>query len=353
MSIVETWADRTSTAFAQSSGRSQRWIRRLPALIIGLIALIGVSTVIDMVHDRMSSGTVVLYETNLSQARGLQAALVDAETSVRGYVLSGGRAEYLEPFHSADRRLAHESAGLLTSRATDAAELPQANGGDVPAAIALAELRANWGDAIRLTGEGQRPAAEAALISPHSKEQMERLRDVVAGYLGQKGEKLDARNQRAESQTAVLQAVNLGCVLIAILAMVYAFGSIKHAINVGFTAKKQTEELFAMADMLQSAAGQDDTNEVLRATAASLLSGFSGTLYVFNNSRDRLDLSTRWGRLAEGSSDHIAPNACWALKRGKPHLNRMQDGALRCSHVTAGQGVLEYRWPLGANFTGC
>ena len=68
--------------------------------------------------------------------------------------------------------------------------------------------------------------------------------------------------------------------------MIYAFGSITRAIAAGFAAKEQTERLFSMADMLQSAAGQEDTNEVLRAAAAALLPGLSGTLYVFNNSRD-------------------------------------------------------------------
>jgi hypothetical protein len=96
-----------------------------------------------------------------------------------------------------------------------------------------------------------------------------------------------------------------------------------------------------MADMLKSAAGQEDTNEVLRTTAASLLPGLSGALYVFNNSRDRLDLTTRWGSLVEASADHITPTSCWALKRGKPHLNRVEEGSLRCNHANQGQAILE------------
>jgi diguanylate cyclase (GGDEF)-like protein len=142
-------------------------------------------------------------------------------------------------------------------------------------------------------------------------------------------------------ESGVLQGVTLACVLTAIAAMIYAFGSITRAIDNGFRAKQQTDELFAMADMLQSAADQADTNEVLRAAAANLVPGFSGALYVFNNSRDRLDLSTQWGALAESSSDHIGPDSCWALKRGKPHLNRADAGALRCAHAHDGLVVLE------------
>lgn len=60
-------------------------------------------------------------------------------------------------------------------------------------------------------------------------------------------------------------------------------------------ARRQVEQLFRMNDMLQSALGYGDANAVLRATAAQLMPEFGGALYVFNNSRDRMDLSVHWG----------------------------------------------------------
>lgn len=45
-----------------------------------------------------------------------------------------------------------------------------------------------------------------------------------------------------------------------------------------------------MTEMLQGALDRDDANEVLRASATHLMPGVAGALYVFNNSRDRLDL---------------------------------------------------------------
>ena len=113
------------------------------------------------------------------------------------------------------------------------------------------------------------------------------------------------------------------------------------ALTSGLLAKKQVDQLFLMTDMLQSAVGQDDTNEVLRSNSATLMPGFGGALYVFNNSRDRLDLSTKWGEFVEGSADHFSPTSCWALKRGKPHLNQTEEWALRCNHVARGETTLE------------
>jgi hypothetical protein len=140
---------------------------------------------------------------------------------------------------------------------------------------------------------------------------------------------------------------------LAIIAMIVAFRSILRALDSGLEAKQQVDQLFLMTDMLQSAAGRDDTNEVLRSTSATLMPGFGGALYVFNNSRDRLDLSTNWGDLAVGGADHISPTSCWALKRGKSHLNQTEEWAVRCNHVAPGQTTLDYRWRPGANYTDC
>jgi diguanylate cyclase (GGDEF)-like protein len=109
-----------------------------------------------------------------------------------------------------------------------------------------------------------------------------------------------------------------------------------------FDARHQVEQLFKMTDMLQSANGYGDANAVLRATAAELLPSFGGALYVFNNSRDRLDLSVCWDwSTDEALSETVSPAHCWALKRGKPHLNMVGLAALRCEHHAADVVILE------------
>jgi diguanylate cyclase (GGDEF)-like protein len=107
-------------------------------------------------------------------------------------------------------------------------------------------------------------------------------------------------------------------------------------------ARAQVESLFKMADMLQSALGYADANAVLRATAARLLPGLGGSLYIFNTSGDRLELSTSWN-WTEGHApaDTIAPAQCWALKRGKSHVNLLGPDALRCQHHVDDHVVLE------------
>ena len=107
-------------------------------------------------------------------------------------------------------------------------------------------------------------------------------------------------------------------------------------------ARMQVEVLFEMTDMLQSALGYADANAVLRSTAAKLLPGFGGALYIFNNSGDRLELTDCWDCSEEAApAAYITPAQCWALKRGKPHLNGTGPDALRCEHHHHNVMVLE------------
>ena len=98
-------------------------------------------------------------------------------------------------------------------------------------------------------------------------------------------------------------------------------------------SRHQIEELFEMTDMLQSAEDHKDAGAVLQATSLRLLPGFSGALYVFNNSRDRLDLTHSWSATAEfAPAETLVPANCWALKRGKLHVNDPSAGTLCCMH---------------------
>jgi diguanylate cyclase (GGDEF)-like protein len=97
-----------------------------------------------------------------------------------------------------------------------------------------------------------------------------------------------------------------------------------------------------MTDMLQAAEDHDDAGAILEATALRLLPGFGGALYVFNNSRDRLDLSKEWN-ICNGfePSETLLPSNCWALKRGKPHINDASQGTLSCLHHLGSAATVE------------
>ena len=139
---------------------------------------------------------------------------------------------------------------------------------------------------------------------------------------------------------AVLVAVALQC-----LTAIYG-GLDSHArealVRSANEGKAQTDELFTLTDMLQSADSYDDATSVLMATSRRLLPGWGVALYIFNNSRDRLDLAGCWD-MPESyvPAEGLAPTNCWALKRGRRHINDPATGTLCCSHHASAAGALE------------
>ena len=104
----------------------------------------------------------------------------------------------------------------------------------------------------------------------------------------------------------------------------------------------RSDQLFSMTDMLQSAINHEDAGEVLAATAGQLMPDLRGALYIFNNSQDRLDLASFWPH--DGISDPtkaLVPANCWALKRGKRHINDPRGGTLCCKHNGGNHATLE------------
>lgn len=108
------------------------------------------------------------------------------------------------------------------------------------------------------------------------------------------------------------------------------------------TSRHRSDELFAMTDMLQSAENHADAGAVLQTTSQRLLPTFSGALYVFTNSHDRLDLALSWSPGGDFEpAETLVPDNCWALKRGKPHINDIGPGILHCMHHSGGLAAME------------
>lgn len=107
-------------------------------------------------------------------------------------------------------------------------------------------------------------------------------------------------------------------------------------------SREQTEDLFAMTDMLQAAETYEDAGAVLMASSRQLMPGHGAALYVFNNSRDRLDLSCSWDLpQAYAPPETLSPGNCWALKRGKIHVNAPLQGGLCCAHHAGTEATVE------------
>ena len=305
----------------------------LLSTIAAIAAAVGVSVVGGLAVDRMDDAAAVrIWEDRLAIGQ-LRSAVGDADNALLAYVLTS-RVEFMNAYYQAEKPLEHREPAAV------ARLLPAAEDGP-PTAEMLTSLREGWQIAIDLVRDDRPADAVTALRTAHVHEMHANLRRTMDSATERLQAADRARVGRSGTWKTILRATTLAGILIGGCVLVAAFRRIGQAISHGEAAGAQIEQLFVMGDMLQSAVDLNDTNAVLRAAAVRLMPGLSGALYVFNNSRDRLDLSTRWGYEGAGPCDHMAPTACWALKRGKPHLNDDGEAALRCAHSESGLITLD------------
>ena len=89
-----------------------------------------------------------------------------------------------------------------------------------------------------------------------------------------------------------------------------------------------------MADLLQSCRTMQEFYSVISGYAIRIFDNEPGGVYVVNSSRSVIDLVVRWGDWS-APEGVFAPDACWALRRGRMH--RAGGSALgpRCEHSVA------------------
>ncbi|HEX3984140.1 MAG TPA: hypothetical protein VHX12_10640, partial [Acidisoma sp.] len=313
--------------------------RHLAAIIIALVAVMGVSSVVAFTVSRDEQAGLRDYISVSRNIRIIQIALLDTQSGVRGVVLSADPMAFADYVHGLSEL---ENVDPALFQIIDQHGRSEMGTGQEahPVTDSVARLRDAWANAVLLGMDRQQAEAQAVLAKAQTGALMAQLQSVIGGYLSYRGSKVDVEWTRITEQQNVILLINLLGAIITIAATSYAFAASRReargreaAIGESLSARREVETLFGMTEILQSAATSDDANAVLRATATQLLPGYGGALYVFNNSRDRLDFAVEWG--AEGGSPapvHIPPDACWALKRGKPHLNDNGPHSLRCAH---------------------
>jgi diguanylate cyclase (GGDEF)-like protein len=314
----------------RNQARRVRKSRDITLLAVLAVVAIGIAVSVagTVVLDAMDERATTANRDERIVIRRLEVAAATANSRILGYVLTS-QPEYLAAYISADKDIEALSGALNPLGKRGGAE------------EGLTGLRGAWQIAAELVRDNRPGDALTALTTAHARDLSAKLHDNLEAYYRGRATADAARVGLSGTARYTLRAVTMLGVLFGVVLVTTTVRRIRVAIAAGEAAKQQIEQLFVMGDMLQSAVDIDDTNAVLRATALRLLPGLSGAMYVFNNSRDRLDRTTQWGTLLAGEADHIAPSSCWALKRGKPHLNEEGQDALSCAHGQSGLLTLD------------
>jgi len=77
-----------------------------------------------------------------------------------------------------------------------------------------------------------------------------------------------------------------------------------------------------------------EVGPVMVHSMALLFPNYEGALYILSPSRTDLELLANWGAgLAGGEERTISPEACWALRRGRPYMVENAGAAMVCDHL--------------------
>lgn len=303
----------------------------LLAALVGLTALFAVNTV-ESEQARLAA------EKRDSSLRSLMLALVDAETGVRGYVITGDSG-HLEPYY---RSL--QAVGELT-RSLSAAP-PEADGWNGAALRRQVDERlATLESVLNAVASGGTAAGEDAIRSGRGKQQMDRIRATLAEAVAEAGGDMLHSSADLRSSTSLLVGSVGLSILVALALSLVQFALFRAEIARRGRTEAELESknadirlLSELANALQAANLREESYAVIEGLAGRLLNGMAGALYIYNHSRDQLQLAASWeGAIELGALPAtFAPEACWALRRGVPLAGRAGSAPINCAHAGAG-----------------
>ena len=317
--------------------------RLLSGATIALVFTLVATAVVSFVHVSTQQRAAADLRAQGQHLRAIYQSLTEADADVLHFL--SGETTALQAHLAQVTTLTSTEADILgVLRPVDTVA-----GLGRPAREVVNELVGAWSEAIALASAGSPEGGRTLLAQRQTGGAVTALGVEVERVLRDTDSRLAMHDERIQFGILLVLLLQVGAGLLAILGLIYAFRSSvweadrrAAAVASADRSREQVSRLFEMADVLQSASDHADANAVLKATAGDLVPGFSGALYVFNNSRDRLVLSTTWGR-AENDAlpETINPNSCWGLKRGKPHMNRGDGSKLCCAHHVGTETNLE------------
>jgi signal transduction histidine kinase len=227
---------------------SRRWrVRRLGLLLVVVeVVLLGVAIAAGaFALDRLSTArdrVVEEIDPELIQAQNLTTALLDQETGLRGYLLSGQR-DFLAPFEQG--RVDQDRAAEELRRLGATAGTPL--GADLDAVLSTAE---QWqATARQLTQAG---AIDPALVE-RSKTQFDSLRAALTTMRG------DLERARVTDRDSLYDAATVLSVVFAIIAVL--LGILFLVLTIGFN-RSVARPLRRLADQVRDVTEHDIHNEI-------------------------------------------------------------------------------------------
>ena len=143
----------------------------------------------------------------------------------------------------------------------------------------------------------------------------------------------DLREQRMLVSSWAVLALAIGLVVAAFLVLNGEMRRRRHAEQTITASHAEQAVLLELAELSQACRTSDESHQVIAKLASKLFEEEAGAIYRYRASRDLLEACATWG---DGSlvptPGLLAPDECWALRRGQVHEVDSTQG-MPCKHV--------------------
>lgn len=280
----------------------------------------------------------------------LISALRDAETSQRGYIITG-KDVFLKRHRVAISQLATLRSAILNTLGTSTSEQKT-----IQEILRVTDLKlAEIDETIEIRRTQGFAAVEPVISSERGKHLMDSLRQLI-------GQQLESYKKLREDETADLMrkserelyvgsSVMLVSLTFLVLLLIYIFRTLKERQAIAQALQKAADQLSqsvaeaeiineqmevsaAMLHALSTVSTLADTAHIISIHCTKLFPKLSGTTYLYHNSRDALQRHSSWGPLPS-LAEFLEPEECWALRLGRLHATHAEHD-LRCSHHDTG-----------------
>lgn len=110
---------------------------------------------------------------------------------------------------------------------------------------------------------------------------------------------------------------------------------------------REVQLLGELNEWLQSSRSLDELFEMVARFMTHILPDAEGSVYVYSNSRDVLDGCASWN--GGSHKDHIHPEECWGLRRGRTYEFGSSEIDFVCEHAEPHDGRSYYCFPILAH----
>lgn len=275
------------------------------------------------------------YEVLIS-VEGLHHALLEAESSGRGYMLTGNQQQ---------KRLYLLHAKRVKEQLQQVRSLTADNPRQQQRLAELSELidhkLATLGNSVAALGyDGYRAERQSEMVEEGTLI-MSDIRVRLQEMMGQEKALLSERKSLAQQTMEVLMiavwAGGAASILILSLSFLVARREARNherATVALEAANKDILNLSQMTQLLQSCGTLTESRDILASYGAKLFPGDSGGIYLLNSSRTLMIDVADWGA---AGCEAFSPNECWALRLGQTHLTPEGSG-IKCQHLADAPG---------------